>query len=144
MPDISEMCYQLMAGRSQLITDAIVDTSSQLAETFATRADEVNNTLKSSGESLLLALRPARPLPIELRLLELAGTVERLVERDARVRREGIRGPRIHLVEEPVRDLHRAVDREEDVVRGRVAMNDAAQSTAIMQLVSARKRGTAR
>src|SRR5580692_6438192 len=46
----------LMIGRSQELTDAIIDTSSQLAETIATRADEVNSTLKASGESLILDL----------------------------------------------------------------------------------------
>ena len=45
-----------MVGRSQELTDAIVETSNQLAETIATRADEVNSTLKKSGESLFLGL----------------------------------------------------------------------------------------
>ncbi len=49
----------LMIGRSQELTDAIVETSSQLAETIATRADEVNSTLKSPANrsSLDLDLR---------------------------------------------------------------------------------------
>src|SRR6202166_2691280 len=34
----------LMIGRSQELTDAIIETSSQLAETIATSADEVNST----------------------------------------------------------------------------------------------------
>ena len=45
-----------MSDRSQSITDAIIETSSQLAETIVTRADEVNSTLKSTGESLVLDL----------------------------------------------------------------------------------------
>ena len=34
----------------------MVETGSRLAETIATRADEVNNTLKATGESLVLDL----------------------------------------------------------------------------------------
>src|ERR1700686_1597838 len=44
----------LVMGRSQELTDAIIETSSQLAETIATSADEVNSKLKWSGKSLLL------------------------------------------------------------------------------------------
>ena len=45
-----------MEQRSRNLTDAIVDTSSRIAETIAVRADEVNNTLKSTGDSLVLDL----------------------------------------------------------------------------------------
>ncbi len=54
--DKSLAVVDLMIGRSQELTDAIIETSNQLAEAIATRADDVNSTLKASGELLILDL----------------------------------------------------------------------------------------
>ena len=45
-----------MDERSRSITEALVETSSSLAESISARVDEVNNTLKATGDSLVLDL----------------------------------------------------------------------------------------
>ncbi|MGZ5834841.1 MAG: apolipoprotein A-IV repeat region-like domain-containing protein [Xanthobacteraceae bacterium] len=45
-----------MDERARSITEALVETSSGLAESIAARVDEVNNTLKATGDSLVLDL----------------------------------------------------------------------------------------
>jgi hypothetical protein len=46
----------VMGGRTQQMAGAIIDSSARIAETIAERVEEVNSTLKATGDSLVLDL----------------------------------------------------------------------------------------
>ena len=52
----STAVVDMMGGRTQQMANAIIDSSSRIAETIASRVEEVNSTLKATGDSLVLDL----------------------------------------------------------------------------------------
>src|SRR6185295_6180621 len=52
----SEAIVDMMGGRTQQMAGSIIDSGTRIADTITSRVEEVNSTLKATGDSLVLDL----------------------------------------------------------------------------------------